>query len=118
MTLPRAIVPLAAGTLVKGTIGDLSLGPCKGHIWQIGAAIPSTWSTGSGWLQAGTCLVCEYTTLPLDVEWWQEQADQADIARTAQGVLTEMGRLRKVYENLTARLSAGQVQDVGMMNFE
>ena len=118
MSEPPSIVPLPAGSLVKGTIGDLSIGHCKGHIWQIGEAITSTWSTGSGWLQAGRCLVCEYITLPLDIEWWQEPADQADIAKTAQAVLVEKGRLLKVYENLIARLSAGQVQDIGMQNFE
>jgi hypothetical protein len=110
--------PLPAGSLVKGTIGDLSIGHCRHHLWQIGQAVPSTWTTGSGWLQPATCLVCEYTTAPMDCEWWQEPATQADIARTAQGVLTEMGRLRKVYESLTARLSGGQVQDMGMANFE
>jgi hypothetical protein len=104
--------------LVKGTIGDLSIGHCKGHIWQLSAEVPSNWSTGSGWLQSGTCLVCEYTTAPLDCEWWQEQATMADIMKTAQGVQTEMGRLRKVYESLTARFFAGNVQDTGMRNFE
>lgn len=56
--------------------------------------------------------------MPMDIEWWQERATQADIMKAAQGVLTEMGRLRKVYEDLTARLSAGNVQDIGMQNFE
>jgi hypothetical protein len=112
------IAPLPAGTVVKGTIGDLSIGHCKGHLWQISEPYPSNWSTGSGWVQAGTCLVCEYTTAPMDCEWWQEPATQADIARTAQVVLVEKGRLLKVYENLVARLSAGQVQDAGMLNFE
>lgn len=112
------IASLPAGTLVRGTIGTLPLGHCKGHIWQVGEPYPSNWSTGSGWVQPGTCLVCEYTTVPLDIEWWQERATQADIMKAAQGVLTEMGRLRKVYEDLTARLSAGNVQDIGMQNFE
>lgn len=94
------------------------MGRCKGHIWQIGPEVPSNWSSGSGWLQAATCLVCEWTTMPMDIEWWQERATQADIMKAAQGVLTEMGRLRKVYEDLTARLSAGNVQDIGMQNFE
>jgi hypothetical protein len=112
------LVPFPAGALVRGTIGTLSIGHCKGHIWQLGAASPSNWSTGSGWVQPGTCLVCEYTTAPMDCEWWQEPVMDGDIAKTAQGVLEEMGRLRKVYENLTARLSAGNVSNFEMMNFD
>lgn len=114
----RDLVPFPAGSLVKGTIGDLSIGHCRHHLWQLGAAYPSNWSEGSGYVQPGTCLVCEYTTMPMDCEWWQEGVTQADIMKTAQGVLEEMGRLRKVYENLTARLQAGNVQTAGMLNFE
>jgi hypothetical protein len=119
MTPPRAIVPLAAGTLVKGIIGDLAIrSQCRGHVWRTTEAFPSNWSSGSGWVQAATCLVCEYTTAPMDAEWWQELASPGDVAGAAQAVLKEMGRLRLVYENLTASMSAGQVQTVGDMNFE
>lgn len=110
---------MPAGSLVKGTIGTLAIrSQCRGHVWRITQAVPSTWTTGSGWSQAGTCLVCEYTTLPMDSEWWQETAGPGDIANTAQAVLKEMGRLRLVYENLTASMSASGIQTVGMANFE
>ena len=114
---PSPIVPLPSGSLVKGTIGSLAIrSQCRGHVWRISEPYPSNWSSGSGWVQVGTCLVCEHITVPMDIEWWQEPAGPGDIAGTAQAVLKEMGRLRMVYENLTASMSAGNVQD--MRNFE
>lgn len=116
---PDPLVPLPSGSLVKGTIGTLCIrSQCRGHVWRVTEAVPVTWTTGSGWVQAATCLVCEYTTLPMDAEWWQEPASPGDVANAAQAVLKEMGRLRLAYENLTATMSAGQVQTVGTMNFE
>jgi hypothetical protein len=114
--------PLPAGSLVTGTIKRVGLvirPQCKGHIWSLGPAIESNWSTGSGWVQPATCLICEYTTAPMDCEWWQEPADLSDIAHAAQLVTIERGRLGKVYENLVARMSGGQVQTyAGMANFD
>jgi hypothetical protein len=84
----------------------------------VGAATPSNWSSGSGWLQVGTCLVCEYTTAPMDCEWWQEKATVEDLAKANQLVVAEMGRLRKVHEVLVELSVGDQGEEMGMMNFE
>ncbi len=113
---------MPAGTLVKGTIptpnGPLFIrSSCKTHVFQVGQAVPSGRSSGSRWLQPATCLVCEDTTNPMDAEWFQEAASQAYIAHAAQVAHDEMMRLRRVYEGLTARLSAGNIQSYEM-NFD
>jgi hypothetical protein len=114
---------LTAGTLVKGTIATPS-GPlyvrssCKSHVFWVGPAVPSGRAHGSGWVQPATCLVCEDTTQPMDIEWWQEVASQADVAHAAQVAHDEMMRLRRVYENLTARLSTGNVQAFAEFDFD
>jgi hypothetical protein len=113
-----AFGPLPAGSLVTGTIRLFAIrSQCRGHIWQIGQAVPSNWSTGSGFVQPGTCLVCNYTTAPMDAEWWQELATPLDIIGCATAVMAEITRLRKVYDSLHALARAG-VADDGMMNFE
>jgi hypothetical protein len=112
--------PLPAGSLVTGTIGTLVIrSQCRGHIWRISEPVASNWSSGSGWLQAGTCLVCEYTTAPMDCEWWQQPATIMDVANCAAGLSTEIARLHKVWENLLTYVKSGSMEPVtGMLNFE
>lgn len=119
----REVVPLPSGSLVKGTIvtenGPLFIrSSCKAHVFRVGQAVPSGRVLGSGWVQPATCLVCEDTTAPMDAEWFQEVASQVDVAHAAQVAHDEMMRLGRVYEGLTARLQAGQVQPYPEMNFD
>lgn len=90
--------PWPSGTLVVGIYpGPLALSAreqCREHLWvTVGEAVAVEY--GCGWIQSARCLVCDYTTVPIDALWWGLKADGMDMAGCLGTIAADIERLEE-----------------------
>lgn len=86
--------PLPEGTLVTGWDRGLHVHPpCEGHLFRVGPS--SVWADGdfTQVIQSATCIVCNWSTTPIPIDWWQRPATighRRECASIIQKRLTEL----------------------------
>lgn len=107
------MAPHPPGTLVRciGSHGLPLRTSCETHIFQVGEYRAVEGYTHTGFIQIAKCLVCSYTTPPIDSDFFLIKADAFDLAGLSGELHEAIEHYTKVLDYI-GRVMTGEVNPV------
>lgn len=93
-----------AGTIVTGRDGHLWVSmEHQYHPWVLEKSTKAP-EVGAGYVAVATCMICQESTPPLTIEYWQQKADRAFMQRAVRIVREQIEELMEADIRLCERL--------------